>query len=100
MQKGVIVNQIFQTVEDVTGISRILIVSKSRDRDCHFARMIVAYHLRVYGLRYGDIGQIIGQRSDSDVAYLLHSYGKEQTPYFRSCAEKVERILKSYAANP
>lgn len=100
MQKDVIVNRIFQTVEDVTGISRILIVSKSRDRDCHFARMIVAYHLRVYGLRYGNIGQIIGQRSESHTAYLLRAYGRERTPYFRSCSEKVERILKSYAANP
>lgn len=95
MQKDVIVNRIFQIVEDVTGISRTSVVSKSRDRDCHFARIIVVHHLRAYGFRYGHIGQIIGQRSESHMAYLLRAYQTEQTPYFRSCAEKVERILKN-----
>lgn len=88
------INQIFQIVEDVTGVGRILIVSRSRDRDCHFARMIVVHHLRAIGLRYGDIGNLIGRRGESNVAYLLQAYSKEQTPYFRGCAEKVERTLK------
>lgn len=99
MQKDVIISRIFQTVEDVTGINKVTILSRSRDRDCHFARMIVAHHLRMFGFRYGHIGEIIGQRSESHTAYLLRAYQKEQTPYFRACAEKVKRTLKDNAAN-
>lgn len=98
MQKDALINRIFQTVEDVTGINSILILSKSRDRDCHFARMIVVHHLRAYGFRYGCISALIG-RSESNMIYLLNAYDREQTLYFRICADMVERILKDNAAN-
>lgn len=93
MEIDIIIDRIFRAIEDVTGVSRELIVSKSRDRDCHFARMIAVHHLRAFGFMHVTISAIINRRSESNAIYLLKAYTKERTPYFRARAEKAGKIL-------
>lgn len=93
MEKDIAINRVFDAVGKVTGVDRATIVSGSRDRDAHFARMIAVYHLRHQGFDYRKIRNLIGRNSESTVAYLLQAYSREQTPYFKACAEKVNQIL-------
>lgn len=85
--------RIFDTVRRVTGIDRTAIESTTRRRDVFFARMIVAHHLRSLGLTLSQIGEQLGGRSHSTVAWQCDCYSRERTPVFRRDAEEVCEIL-------
>lgn len=89
------IKQIFQAVEQVTGIPREAIVTRSRIRERYFARMLVAHHLRERGYTYSEIARLVGVTGHASVVHQCRGYVNERTPYFRRNAEDVERILQN-----
>lgn len=93
MKEDVAIQRIFDTVESVTGVDRETILSCSCVREHYFARMIAAYHLKIQGYTATDITALVGVADPRAVWYQVKGYFDEQTPYFRSCAKKVEELL-------
>ena len=100
MKENVIIGQIFDAVKSVTGIERSMIASGLRLREFYFARMIATYQLKKHGYNIAEINLLVGNVSERAVYYQLKTYSEEKTPYFRRCAEQVDKRLSDHVVNP
>jgi hypothetical protein len=97
MEKDFVLDRIFDAVETVTGVTKANIASRVpvQIREYYFARMIVTYQLRKHEYAVADICPLIGVTNPKAVYYQVKGYHAEKTPYFRECADRVNRILST-----
>lgn len=86
--------KIQNAIHEVTGIKFNEYITKSRNRDGFFARMLFAYHCRKNQMKLTNIAQYIN-RDHTSVLYLLKKYEDETAynPYFSALAQRVNNIL-------
>jgi chromosomal replication initiation ATPase DnaA len=96
MRKDIRIRLIFKAVETVTGINRQTVTSGSRIREIVFARIIATHHLKKCGLTTSNICSLVGAAHATTIMYQLKLYLRERSPYFVSCAAKVEHILSQH----
>lgn len=90
-----VVLKIEAAIHEVMGLRLSQYKTKSRKRDCFFARMLFVYHCRREKMKLTDIAKYV-YRDHSSMFHFLNKYNDEVrfNPFFRSLAERVNDILK------
>ena len=86
--------RIQNAIHEVTGLRLNQYATKSRKRDCFYARMLFVYHCRRLKMTLTQIAKHV-HRDHSSMLHFLRKYDDDfnYNPQFRELAEKLNQIL-------
>lgn len=88
--------RIQNAIHEVTGLRLNQYATKSRKRDCFYARMLFVYHCRRLKMTLTQIAKRV-HRDHSSMLHFLRKYEDDFNfnPQFRELAEKVNQLLNT-----
>ena len=88
--------RIQNAIHEVTGLRLNQYATKSRKRDCFYARMLFVYHCRRLKMTLTQIAKYV-HRDHSSMLHFLRKYEDDFNfnPQFRELAEKVNQLLNT-----